>query len=138
MDAQPPPRTAELVLCTREGSVLGRLPALEVPTPWWQDIEPVVEAARDAFGLEVIVLRLLDSELPRPHGGRVTYLAETEARLPQAAADGLVPWPGELDEQPLRLSWAVPGGPDADLAWAEGVLRERRIERRGPAVQVRS
>ena len=42
MDAQPPPRTAELVLCTREGSVLGRLPALEVPTPWWQDIEPVV------------------------------------------------------------------------------------------------
>ena len=50
MDADPPPRTAELVLCTREGSVLGSLPAIEVPTPWWQDIEPVVEAARDAFG----------------------------------------------------------------------------------------
>ena len=45
---------------------------------------------------------------------------------------------GTLDEQPLRLSWAVPGGPDADLAWAEDVLRRRRIERRGPAVQVRS
>ena len=138
MDADPPPRTAELVLCTREGSVLGSLPAIEVPTPWWQDIEPVVEAARDAFGVEVVVLRMLDSALPRPHGGRVTYLAETAARLPPAAAAALVPWAGTIDEQPLRLSWAVPGGPDADVAWAEDVLRRRGIERRGPAVQVRS
>ena len=98
----------------------------------------MVEAARDAFGIEVVVLRMLDSELPRPHGGRVTYLAETAARLPPAAAAALVPWAGTLDEQPLRLSWAVPGGPDADLAWAEDVLRRRGIERRGPAVQVRS
>ena len=138
MDADPPPRTAELILCTREGSVLGSLPPIEVATPWWQDIEPVVEAARDAYGIEIVVLRMLDSARPRPHGGRVTYLAETEARLPPAAADGLVPWPGALDEQPLRPSWAVPGGPDADVAWAEDVLRQRRIERRGPAVQVRS
>jgi hypothetical protein len=138
MDADPPPRTAELVLCTGEGEVLGQLPAIPVRTPWWQDVEPVVEAARDAFEVEVVVLRMLDSERQRPQGGRVTYLAETGARLPRAAADALVPWHGTLDQQPLRLSWAVPGGPDADLAWAEGVLRERRIERRGPAVQVRS
>ena len=119
--------------CARAtGSVLGRLPAIEVRTPWWQDIEPVVEAAREAFGIEVVVLRMLDSELPRPHGGRVTYLAETAARLPAAAADALEPWSGTLDEQPLRLSWAVPGGPDADVAWAEDVLRRRGIERRGP------
>ena len=111
MYALPPPRTAELVLCTRDGAVLGRLPPIEVRTPWWQDIEPVVGAARDTFGLEVVVLRMLDSELPRPHGGRLTYLAETEGRLPPAAADALLPWSGTLDEQPLRLSWAVPGGP---------------------------
>ena len=141
MDADPPPRTAELALCTREGAVLGWLPSVEVRTPWWQDMEALVDAVRDAYGLEAVVLRMLDSALPRPHGGRVSYLAylaETGARLPPGAADALLPWPGTLDEQPLRASWAVPGGPDADLAWAEGVLRERRIERRGPAVQVRS
>ncbi len=138
MDADTPTRTAELVLCTRDGAVLGSLPALEVPTPWWQDIEPVVEAARDAFGVEVVVLRMLDSALPRPHGGRVTYLAETAARLPAGAAAALEPWTGSIDEQPLRLSWAVPAGPDADVSWAEDVLRRRGIERRGPAVQVRS
>ena len=32
----------------------------------------------------------------------------------------------------------VPVGPAADLDWAEGVLRTRRIERAGPAEQVRS
>jgi hypothetical protein len=138
MDADPPPRTAALVLCTRDGAVLGQLPAFPVRTPWWQDLEPLVDAAQDAYGIEVMVLRMLDSELPRPHGGRVTYLAETGARLPPAAAGALLAWPGALDDEPLRLSWAVPGGPDADLAWAEGVLRERRIERRGLAVQVRS
>jgi hypothetical protein len=109
-----------------------------VRTPWWQDVEPVVDAARDAFGIEVVVLRMLDSALPRPHGGLVTYLAESDPRLPPAAAAALEPWPGALDEQPLRLQWAVPGGPAADLAWAEDVLRRRGIERRGPAVQLRS
>ena len=59
-----------------------------------------------------------------------------------AAATGrggaLEPWAGTLDEQPLRLSWAVPGGPDADVAWPRTCSAERGIERRGPAVQVRS
>jgi hypothetical protein len=133
-----PPRTAELVLCTRDGALLGVLPAVPVRTPWWPDVEAVVDAARDAFGLEVVVLRMLDSERPRPHGGRVTYLVEVVEPLPAAAAGARRPWPGTLDEQPLRLPWAVPGGPAADVAWAEDVLRRRRIERVGPGVQVRS
>ena len=119
--------------------MLGRLPEVEVETPWWQDIEPVVDAAREAYGIDVVVLRMLDSELPRPQGGLVTYLAEVADRAPARGRRGaLEPWDGELDEQPLRLPYASPGGPDADLAWAEGVLRSRRIERAGPAVQVRS
>ncbi len=134
----PPPRTAELVLCGPSGVVLGRLPEVPVRTPWWPDIEAVVDAAREAYSLEIVVLRMLDSELPRPHGGRVTYLAEVAHRLPPGAAEALEPWDGGLDEQPLRLPYARPGGPAADLAWAESVLRTRRVERAGPAVQVRS
>ena len=133
-----PPRTAELVLCTRDGAVLGALPAIEVRTRWWPDVEAVVDAAREAHGLEIVVLRMLDSERPRPHGGRVTYLAEVHGRLPGAVEAALAPWDDTLDEQPLRLPWAVPGGPDADLAWAEAVLKGRGIERLGPAEQVRS
>ena len=136
----PPPRRAALVLCTREGVVMGRLPAVPVATPWWSDIEPVGDAAREVFGLEVVVLRMLDTELPRPDGGLVTYLAEVEGLSPEARAQ-LEPWEpagGALDDQPLRHAYAKPGGPAADLAWAERVLRERRIERIGPARQVRS
>ena len=132
-----PPRHAVLVLCTRDGDVLGRLPAIAVPTPWWQDAAAVVEAVRDRFGLEVIVLRMLDSERPRPHGGLVTYLAEVD-KVPAPAREELAAYDGILDAQPLRPAYATPGGPAADLAWAEGVLRDRRIERTGTARQVRT
>ena len=123
----PPGRRAALVLCGPGGAVLGRLPEVAVETPWWQDVEPVVAAVRDEFGIDVVVLRMLDSELARPHGGLVTYLAEVADRLPPDAAEALEPWDGELDEQPLRLPYARPGGPTADLASAEGVhCRSRR------------
>src|SRR5262249_44804817 len=70
----------------------------------------------------------------------VTYLAETDEAavfVPSVAAV-LEPFEGTLDEQPLRLRWANLGGPDADLAWAEAVLRARGVERDGRAVQIRS
>ena len=83
---------------------------------------------------------MLDSELPRPHGGGVTYLAEVSTPIARSplAAEALQPFDVTLDEQPLRLRYAKPGGPDADLAWAEEVLAARRIERDGPAEQMRS
>jgi len=138
MEPEVPPRSAVLVLCTRDGEVLGRLPTVAVRSPWWPDVEPIIDAARDAFVIEIVVLRMLDSELPRPHGGVVTYLAELRDGA-ASAVDGLLePWTGVLDEQPLRLPYARPGGPAADVEWAERVLRERRLERAGPAVQVRS
>jgi hypothetical protein len=127
-----PERRASVVLVGRDGGVLGRLPEFPVATPWWQEAQPVVQGARDRFGLEIVVLRLLESELARPQGGGVTYLAEPRAPLPADARAWLTPFDGRLDEQPLRLRWAVPGGPAADLAWAEEVLRRRRLERVGP------
>jgi hypothetical protein len=76
MENPPPPRFAELVLVTPDGELIGALPPVPVATPWWQDAAPVVAAVRERFGIEVVLLRLLDAELPEPAGGRVTYLAE--------------------------------------------------------------
>jgi hypothetical protein len=128
----PPARTAELVLVTHDGAVLGRLAAVPVSTPWWQDVEPVVLAVHERFGIDVVVLRLLEAELNRPHGGRVVYLAEVDR--PVAAE----PWEGCLTDHLLRQPYARPGGPKADLAWAEAVLGRLGIAITAPPAQVRT
>jgi hypothetical protein len=111
-----------------------------VETPWWQDAGPIVRGARERLGLEITVLRLLDSELPAPHGGAVTYLAEADraALAGREAALGLTRWPGRLDDDPRRQAYARPGGPAADVAWADGVLAARGVARDGPAEQART
>ena len=129
---RPEPRTAVIVLVTAAGAVIGSLPALPVATPWWQDVEPVVSAVRDRHGFEITVLRLLTAERREPHGGRVTYLAEVPR--PVSAE----PWPGTLDEQPRRQAYARPGGPAADLAWANSVLAKRGHVPAGLPVQMRT
>ena len=128
----PPPRRARIVLVTPGGRLLGALAAVKVATPWWQDIAPVVEAVRAAHGIAITVLRLLEVAPPNACGIEITYLAET--------ADAVVaaPWNGVIDDHPLRLDYARPGGPAADLAWAERVLSARGFVRAGPAVQVRT
>jgi len=126
------PRTAELVLVTPNGVLIGSLPAVPIATPWWQDIGPVVRAVRDCHGIDIIVLRLLDAELDRPHGGRVTYLAEV-AQLVRA-----LPWSGTLDNQPRRHSFAKPGGPAADRAWARAELARLGFRTTTPPKQVRT
>jgi hypothetical protein len=133
-----PPRTAVLVLTLRDGRVLGQLPAIDVATPWWQDARPIVEAAHEAFGLDVVILRLLSAEFSRPPGGEVTYLAEVAEPLTEAARERLRPWTEPLVDDPLRHRWAAPGGPDADLQWATRVLRDLGLERLGPAEQDRT
>ena len=105
-------RTAELVLVTRDGRLVGSLPAVPIATPWWRDVEPVVRAVRDHHGVDVTILRLLDAELEQPHGGRVTYLAEVAEQVRAQ------PWNGVLDDQPRRHAFARPGGPTTDLAWS--------------------
>ena len=71
-----PPRSARLVLVGPNGAVIGCLPAVPVSTPWWPEAAPVVTAIKSRYGVEVTILRLLESERDRPHGGVVTYLAE--------------------------------------------------------------
>jgi hypothetical protein len=127
-----PPRFARLVLVTPDGEVVGALPPFPVGTPWWHEAEPVVKAARAYHGIDVTVLRLLKTELQAPHGGTVTYLAEA---APPVTAEA---WHGTLDEHALRMPWARPGGPAADVAWAESELAERGLRLNGPAEQVRS
>ena len=126
------PRTAELVLVTPDGRPIGSLPAMPIATPWWQDVGSVVRAARDYHGVDVVILRLLDAELDEPHGGRVTYLAEV------AEAVRAQSWTGVLDDHPRRQSFARPGGPAADLAWARARLVERGLRSTAPPTQVRT
>ena len=131
-DADATGRRAQLILVTPDGAVVGALPALSVDTPWWQHVEPVVERARRVFGVEVVVLRLLSADRDRPPGGQVTYLAEIAEPAPAT------PWRGTLEDHPLRLDYARPGGPAADLAWAETALAARGLRLAGKPVQVRT
>jgi hypothetical protein len=105
---------------------------MPVATPWWQDVEPVVRAARDHHAVDVTILRLLDAELEQPHGGRVTYLAEV------AEPVRAQPWVGVLDDHPRRQAFARPGGPAADIAWARAILTERGLRPTAPPTQVRT
>jgi Ser/Thr protein kinase RdoA (MazF antagonist) len=128
-------RVVTVVLCLGDGRVLGSLAPFEVAVPWWQEVEPVVRGVRERHGIDVTVLRLLHGGTAGPPGGRVTYLASVESE----PAVPLAPQPGEqLADDPLRLPYAKPGGPQADLDWADRVLRARGTPRVAPAVQVRT
>lgn len=135
----PPPRVVTLVLVRPDGTILGRLPAFVADTPWWMDIGPVVQGARERFGLSVTVLRLLDAERPAAHGGAVTYLAEIDGDATSlTSGESLQPWSGVLADDPLRMPWARPGGPDADLAWATSALADRGMPVAGAPEQIRT
>jgi hypothetical protein len=124
------------VLCRRDGTFLGALDPFEVDVPWWQEVGPVVAGARAVHGVDVVILRLLAGEEHRlGAGGPVTYLAE----VTEEVDTDLRPWPVDRDaEDPQRASWARPGGPDADLAWADAALELAGMPRTEPAAQVRS
>ena len=130
-------RTARLVLVTPEGSLIGGLPPIPVKTPYWQDISPVVEGAKAHFGIDLIVLRLLETEILGSSGGEVTYLAEAPASF-DSTVHPVAPWHGALTDHPLRLPYAKPGGPTADLQWAESILQSHGIALVGSATQVRT
>jgi hypothetical protein len=126
------PRTAQLELVTPDGRPVGTLSAVPVSTPWWQDVAPVVAAVREHHGVEVTVLRLLSTEPGGSNGGLVTYLAEVSARLPEMTAGD------SRADHPLRLGYARPGGPAADLAWARSALREAGLEITGRPEQIKT
>jgi hypothetical protein len=135
---RPGPRHVRLVLVRDdERAPLGALPAFEVAVPWWQEAAPVVDGALGRFGVAVTILRLLEASPTTTHGGAVTYLAEIGPGV-EVTTLPLEPWHSPLADDPRRLPWARPGGPAADLAWAEGVLAARGLARLGPPRQMRT
>ncbi|NTJ64151.1 hypothetical protein G6M50_34945 [Agrobacterium rhizogenes] len=127
-----PPRTACLVLVTSDGTVIGSLPPIPVDVPWWQEVESIVRAARERLGIDVTILRLLETARDRAPGGEVTYLAEIAEPVPAE------PWPGRIETHPLRQTYAEPGGPAADLDWAVRVLAGRGLALTGKPLQIRT
>jgi hypothetical protein len=131
-----PPRHVTLVLCTPDGHVLGALPPYEVALPWWPEVADVIAAAKALFGVDVTVLRLLHVGREQTRdGGPITYLAQVD----EPPTVDLAPWTGDPNaDEPLRQQWARPGGPDADLAWAECVLSDRGTPLAAAAEQMRT
>ncbi|MGD0081874.1 MAG: aminoglycoside phosphotransferase family protein [Acidimicrobiales bacterium] len=125
-------RSVTLVVVSRSGRVLGALAPFDVETPWWQEVEPIRRAVPG-----VAVLRMLDAEPAPGHvmGGRVTYLVEALDGASTALGQPgvLRDWGGRLTDDPLRMPWAHPGGPEADLEWAAA-----QVPINGPAVQRRT
>ena len=131
-------RRVRLVLCGRDGEPVGALPWFVVDDPWWPEVEPVVRAARDRFGVDAIVLRLLSAETDSTvMGGSVSYLAEVDEVPRKARIEPVDPDIAGPDSV-LRAYWARPGGVEATIAWADAHLAAIGRPRTDPAVQVKT
>ena len=116
-------RLASVILVDDVGDVIGRLAPLKLSSPWFQEIGELVEVVRREYGLRVTILRLLevdDSHLPEL---AVSYLAQADRE--DIKEGQLLAWAGQLDEQPLRLPYAKPGGPAKELSWAREMLSQQ-------------
>jgi hypothetical protein len=141
-----PARLVRLALVDGNGALAGVLPAYEVETPWWEDVEPVVVGAREVHGTDVVVLRLLEADRRGPPGGTVTYAAEVRGDVPVGDLPILEAPTGDerarleaaLLDHPRRATWARPGGARADLDWADAALEGLGTPRTEPAQQMRS
>ncbi len=150
-------REVTLLLCTPGGAdrarVLGALPPFPIDFPYWPTVDDIVEACGRRFGLSVVVLRLLTTPgTVNGMDGPVTYLAQLDGiesgGIEPAGAEGLgpllQPWapaagaPDPLASHPLRARYAEPGGPQADLRWADEVLADLGRPRTGAPRQLRT
>ena len=117
-------RIATLVLVSPAGDLLGMLPPVELPCPFWPESADVVAEVASRFGARVVVLRLLLAERLKQPGGHVTYLAELSSG---ASNVELSPVPEQLRERvqradERRMPWAALGGPALSLDWARAAL----------------
>lgn len=139
-----PGRVVTLLLCTSDGAgsaqVLGALPPFDVPSPWWPEAAEVVAGARARFGLDVVVLRLLSVETAAVvDGGPAVYLVQVDPAAAGLVRSVLTPWPGDpLADDPARMPWARPDGPQVDVAWAQDVVATAGLVPTGPPEQVRT
>jgi Ser/Thr protein kinase RdoA (MazF antagonist) len=134
-------RLATLVVCVGVGDVVGALPPFEAPSPWWRDATELVAGARERFGLDVVVLRLLSATAEQIiDGGPVSYLVQADRDAVAAVRPGLITPVAEdpTAYHPLRMSWARPGGPQADLAWVHAELARGGFTLTGRPEQVRT
>ena len=115
-------RLATLVLLGPGGELLGQLPPLKLTTPWFQEIGELVALVDERFGISPVILRLLATDTRELPQIRATYLGQVTGS--EDLAPALRAWKGELDDHPLRLPYARPGGPAADLAWAASALMQ--------------
>src|SRR3954463_6588866 len=130
-------RRVSLVLCDADGQTLGALPAFTVNDPWWPEVRPVIAGAYELFGVEAIVLRMLNVVSNTYNGGDVTYLAEVVGERPP----DLPLTPSAVTDdgaEPLRAAWARPGGVAATIAWADHALSAIGRPRTGPIEQIKT
>ena len=129
-------RVVRLILVDDAGAPLGALPDIDIEDPWWPQVGDIVTVARERFGVDLFVLRLVDAQGGTGMtDGLVSYTAEAMGPTPP-----LMPALEDLpyDEDPHRAPWARPGGIASIVAWADGALRERGTPRIGPVRQVKT
>lgn len=117
-------RSATLVVVDGSGSVRGSLGPVSVAEPWWPEAGPVVDAVAAVLpGAAVLRLLRAEPDPDEPMGGRVTYVVQCDTELIPGRLQEVGPADRELLEpHPLRLPWARPGGPAADIDWVRSVV----------------
>lgn len=130
-------RRVRLALCLPDGTPLGLTPSFDVSArAYWPDAGALHAAAREAWGFEATILRLVrvDPETA-DEPERALYTAEVPLAppVPLDTVSGTV-----FADDPLRMPWARPGGPRRHLEWAREVLSLRGHSPVGEPAQVRT
>jgi Phosphotransferase enzyme family len=127
-----------LVLVDPTGMPLGALAEFAIDEGPWPQVDGIIAMARERHAVDVTILRLVASErfATDPDGWVRTYTAEVADGLPS----GLLPPPAAIawGDEPLRASWARPGGVGAIVAWADRALVALNRKRTGPVEQIKT
>ena len=124
-------RSARLVLVDAAGEPLGALPPVPVAMPCWQEASDVVAAAREAYGIDVTVLRLLGPTARRRTAARSpTSPSSTVRRRPACGRS-----PSTCDRTRSGRRTPSRAAPPAACGWAGGA---RWAGRRVTATQQRT
>lgn len=129
-------RSATLIVVDQAGMPLGAFGPI-IASRHLPEANDLIDAAF-AAGLDLTILRI--QKASEPSSNEVidcTYVAEAHGSVPPGLLSPL-PEHFALDEHPLRLAYARPGGVAQDLAWADAVLSQRGRRRIGRPRQERT